>query len=148
VDRVHGLWTVQEWLVHGSTMDLTMAGGQSSPELGLVAALRHDDLPRRHERQKGSAGSLAVGSPWAERQRGELAAVESRARWWRSVCKVLRERRVGEHGVEGWWQGLPYIGSGSRGGGRRGGEQSMEVWFKGGELRGRLPGRLRGGGVG
>jgi hypothetical protein len=72
-----------------------VAGGQSSPELGLVAALRHDDLPRRHERQKGSAGSLAVGSPWAERQRGGLAAVESRARWWRSVCKVLRERRVG-----------------------------------------------------
>jgi hypothetical protein len=65
VDRVHGLWTVQEWLVHGSTMDRTVAGGQSTLELGLVAALRHDDLPRRHERQKGSAGSLAVASPWA-----------------------------------------------------------------------------------
>jgi hypothetical protein len=49
--------------------------------------------------------------------------------------------------VEGWWRGLPYIGSRRRGGGRHGGEWSAEVWFKGGELRGRLLGRGRGGGA-
>jgi hypothetical protein len=49
------------------------------------------------------------------------------------------------HGLEGWWWGLPYIGSGRRGGGWRGGERSAEVWFKGGELRGQLSGRGRGG---
>jgi hypothetical protein len=40
--------------------------------------------------------------------------VESRSRWWRSVCEELGERRVGGHGLEGWWWGLPYIGSGRR----------------------------------
>jgi hypothetical protein len=89
------LWTAQEWLVHGSTVDLTVAGGWSSLELSLVAAPGHGDLPRRHERQKGGAGTLAVGSPWAERRRGGLGAVESRAWRWRSVCEVLGERRVG-----------------------------------------------------
>jgi hypothetical protein len=49
--------------------------------------------------------------------------------------------------VEWWWLGLPYIGSGRRGGGHRGRERSAEVWFKGGELRGRLLGRGRGGGA-
>jgi hypothetical protein len=34
---------------------------------------------------------------------------------------------------------------GEEGGGWRGGEWSAEVWFKGGELRGQLPGRGRGG---
>jgi hypothetical protein len=76
-------------------MDLTVADGWSSLELGLAAALGHGDLPRRHERQKGGAGTLAVGSPWAERRRGGLGAVESRAWRWRSVCEVLGERRVG-----------------------------------------------------
>jgi hypothetical protein len=52
------------------------------------------------------------------------------------------------HGVEGWWRGLPYIGSGRRGGGQRGEERSVEVRFKGGELRGRLPWRGRGGDTG
>jgi hypothetical protein len=51
-------------------------------------------------------------------------------------------------GLESWRQGLPYIGSGGggrRGDGRRGGERSAEVRFKGGELRGLLPERGRGG---
>jgi hypothetical protein len=60
VDQVHGLWTAQEWPVHESTMDLIVAGGQSSPELGLAAAPGHG-------RQKGIAGTLAVGTPWVER---------------------------------------------------------------------------------
>jgi hypothetical protein len=50
------------------------------PELDLAAALGHGDLARRNGRQKGGAGTLVVGSPWAERRRGELAAVESRVR--------------------------------------------------------------------
>jgi hypothetical protein len=80
VDRVHGLWTAQGWLVHGSTVDLTVAGGRSSPELGLAAVSEHDGLPWRQRRQEGGTGTLAVGSPWAERQRGGLAAVESGVR--------------------------------------------------------------------
>jgi hypothetical protein len=52
--------------VHGSTVDLTVAGGQSSPKLGLVAALGHGGLPRRHGRQEGGAGTLVAGSPRAE----------------------------------------------------------------------------------
>jgi hypothetical protein len=68
VDRVHGLWTAQEWPVHGSTVDLKVAGGRSLSKLGLAAALGHGDLPRRHGRQKGGAGTLAVSSPWAERR--------------------------------------------------------------------------------
>jgi hypothetical protein len=87
-------------------------------ELDLAAAPGHGDLLRRHGRQKGGAGTLAVGSPWAERRRGGVAAVEGRAQRRRSVCKVLGERRVGWHGVEGWWLGLPYVGSGRRGEGR------------------------------
>jgi hypothetical protein len=76
------------------------------PELSLAAALGHDGLPRRHRRQEGGAGTLAVGSPWAERRRGGLAAVESRARRRCLVCEVLRERRVGGGGgVERWRQG-------------------------------------------
>jgi hypothetical protein len=51
----------------GPTVDLTVAHAQSSPELGLAAALGHGDLPRRRQRQKGGAGTLVVGSPWAER---------------------------------------------------------------------------------
>jgi hypothetical protein len=83
------------WPVHGSTVDLTMAGGRSSSELGLAGAPGHGGLPRRHRRQEGGAGTLAVGSPWAKRRQGGLAAVESRTRRWRSVCVVLGERRVG-----------------------------------------------------
>jgi hypothetical protein len=41
--------------------------------------------------------------------------------------------------------GLPYIGSGWRGGGLQGREWSAEVRFKGDELRCWLPGRGRGG---
>jgi hypothetical protein len=42
---------------------------------------------------------------------------------------------------------LPYIGSRGRGDGRRGEERSVEVRFNDDELRGRLPGRGRGGGA-
>jgi hypothetical protein len=53
----------------------------------------HDDLPRKHGRQKGGAGTLVPGSPWAKGRRGGLAAVGSKARRRRSVCEALRERR-------------------------------------------------------
>jgi hypothetical protein len=66
VDRVHGLYTAREWLVHGSTVDLTVAGGRTSSELGLAAASGHDDLPRRHGRQEGGVGTLVAGSPQTE----------------------------------------------------------------------------------
>jgi hypothetical protein len=62
---------------------------------------------------------------------------------------VRRARGLRVRGV--MWRGggeLPYIGSGRRGGGRRGGEWSTELQFKGDELRGRLLGRGRGGGSG
>jgi hypothetical protein len=61
-----------------------------------------------------------VGSSLAERQRGGLAAVESRARWRCSVCEVLR-------GEESWgvWYGEVEVGAalyrivgGGRGDGR------------------------------
>jgi hypothetical protein len=45
----------------GSTVDLTVAGGRSSPELGLAAALGHGDLLRRHERKKGRCGDPSGG---------------------------------------------------------------------------------------
>jgi hypothetical protein len=93
VDRVHGLWTARGWPVHGSTVDLTVAGGRSSLELGLAAAPGHGGLPRRHGRQEGGTGTLVVGSPWAEGRRGGLATVGSEARRRRSVCEELGERR-------------------------------------------------------
>jgi hypothetical protein len=93
VDQVHGLWTAQEWPVHGSTVDLTVTGGRSSLELGLAAAPGHSDLPQRHGKQKGGVGTLVAGSPRAKGQRGGLAAVGSEARRWRSVCEALGERR-------------------------------------------------------
>jgi hypothetical protein len=51
-----------------STVDLTVAGGRSSPELGLAAAPGHGGLPRRHGRQDGGEGTLVVGSPQAARR--------------------------------------------------------------------------------
>jgi hypothetical protein len=42
---------------------LTVAGGRSSPELSLAAALGHGGVPRRQRRQEGGAGTLVVGSP-------------------------------------------------------------------------------------
>jgi hypothetical protein len=76
------------------------AGARPSGRLG------HDGLLRRHRRQEGGAGTLAVGSSLAERQRGGLAAVESRARWRCSVCEVLR-------GEESWgvWYGEVEVGA-------------------------------------
>jgi hypothetical protein len=47
-------------------VDLTVAGGRSSPELGLAAAPRHSGLPRRHGRQEGGVRTLVAGSPRAE----------------------------------------------------------------------------------
>jgi hypothetical protein len=61
-----------------------VAGGRSSPELGLTVAQGHGGLPRRHGRQEGSTGTLVVGSPRAEGRRGGLAAMGSEARWRRS----------------------------------------------------------------
>jgi hypothetical protein len=49
-------------------VDLTVAGGRSSPELGLAAAPGHGGLPRRHGRQDGGEGTLVVGSPQAARR--------------------------------------------------------------------------------
>jgi hypothetical protein len=61
VDHVHGLSTVRGGPVHGSTVDLTVAGGRSSPELDLAAAPGHDDLPWRHGRHEGGVGTLVAG---------------------------------------------------------------------------------------
>jgi hypothetical protein len=70
--------------------------GRTSPELGLAVGPGHGDLPRRHGRQEGGAGTLVAGSPRAKGRRGGLAAVASEARWRRSVCEALRERRSRE----------------------------------------------------
>jgi hypothetical protein len=66
-----------------------VADGQSTPEVGLAAARGHGGLPQRHGRQEGGTGTLVVGSPWADRRRGGLAAVGSEARSRRSVCEAL-----------------------------------------------------------
>jgi hypothetical protein len=73
--------------------DLTLAGGRSSPELGLAAALGHDDLPQMHGRQEGGAGTLVASSPRAEGRRGGPTTVGSVARRQCSVCEALGERR-------------------------------------------------------
>jgi hypothetical protein len=67
-----------------------VVGGWSSPEVSLAAAPGHGDLPGRHGRQEGGAGTLVVGSPRAEVRRGRLAVVGSKAR-----C-VRRSGRGGE----------------------------------------------------
>jgi hypothetical protein len=74
-------------------VDLTVASGQRSLELGLAAAPGHGGLPRRYGRQEGGAGTLVAGSPRAEGWRGGLAAVgsETQRRW--SVCEMLGEMR-------------------------------------------------------
>jgi hypothetical protein len=61
VDRVHGLWTAQGWPVHGSTVDLTVAGGRSSPELGLAAASVHGDTTREGGNREEGPPVLTVG---------------------------------------------------------------------------------------
>jgi hypothetical protein len=70
-----------------------VAGGRSSPELDLVAAPGHGDLPQRHGRQEGGAGTLVAGLPRVEGWRGRLAVVGSEAWRRRSVCEALGERR-------------------------------------------------------
>jgi hypothetical protein len=52
--------------VHGSTVDPQTERGRSSPELGLAAAPGHHDLPQRHGRQAGVAGTQVAGSPQTE----------------------------------------------------------------------------------
>jgi hypothetical protein len=47
-----------------------VAGGRSSLELSLAAAPGHIDLPWRHGRQEGGAGTLVAGSPRVEGWRG------------------------------------------------------------------------------
>jgi hypothetical protein len=49
-------------------VDLTVADGRSSPELGLAAAPGRGSLLRRYERQEGDAGTPVAGSPRAEGQ--------------------------------------------------------------------------------
>jgi hypothetical protein len=46
MDRVHGLWTAQGNLVHGCTMDSTVASGQGLLEFSLAIAPGHGNLPR------------------------------------------------------------------------------------------------------
>jgi hypothetical protein len=91
VDRVHGCGPRKGGRSTGPPW--TSQGPATGAH--LADTLEHDDFLRRHWRQAGDAGTLAVGSPWAERRRGGLAAVESRARWRCSVCEVVKERRVG-----------------------------------------------------
>jgi hypothetical protein len=81
------------WPVHGFTVDLTVAGGRSSPELGLAAAPGHGGLPRRRERQEGSTGTLVAGSPRAEGRRGGPVVVGNEARRRCLVCEPFGERR-------------------------------------------------------
>jgi hypothetical protein len=75
--------------------------------------------------------------------------VESGARRRRSVCEMLGVRRV--RGVVwrgGGGAGLYRLGGGGgRGDGWQGEGRSVEVWFNGGDLRGQLSGRGRGGGA-
>jgi hypothetical protein len=65
VDRVHGLWIAQEWLVHGSTVDLTMADVWSSPELSLVATLGHDEAKGRCGDSSGGLTLVGEAVRWA-----------------------------------------------------------------------------------
>jgi hypothetical protein len=44
-------WTAQGWLVHGSTVDSTVADGRGSLELGLATAPGHGGLPRGWRRE-------------------------------------------------------------------------------------------------
>jgi hypothetical protein len=124
VDRVHGLWTAQGWPVHGSTMDLTVAGGRGSPELSLAAVPGHGGLPWRHRRQEGGTGILAVGSPWVARwasgggQRSSAAAIGVE----RLASRIGGKERSCGHGVERQRRGAFY-----RAGRRwRGGEEASE----------------------
>jgi hypothetical protein len=62
VDRVHGLWTAQGWSVHGSTMDLTVVSGRSSPELSPPVATVSEKSPRMEKH--GAGGAVMVGGRW------------------------------------------------------------------------------------
>jgi hypothetical protein len=99
------------------------------PELGLAT------VPGTAACRGGTGGKRAAREPqqWAHLGwRGGLAA----------VVLGVRDAR----GEESWgaWSGEVEAGGGH---GRRGDERSVEVRFNGGELRGRLPGRGRGGGT-
>jgi hypothetical protein len=77
-------------------VDLTVAGGRSSPELGLDTAPGHGGLPRRHGRQEGGAGTLVAGSPRAEGRRGGGNA--QCARNMRSPPTYLKLSQLHNHG--------------------------------------------------
>jgi hypothetical protein len=51
-----GRRTMQGWPVHGSTMDLTVADGRGSLELGLTVVLVRGGLPRGWQ---GEGGNIA-----------------------------------------------------------------------------------------
>jgi hypothetical protein len=60
-------WAVDRARVAGPWVHRGPHSGRR-PELGLAVALGQDDLPRRHGRQTGDAGTLVAGSPQTEGQ--------------------------------------------------------------------------------
>jgi hypothetical protein len=80
-----------------------VVSGRRSPELGLAAAPGQDDLPRRHGRQDGGAGTLVAGSPRVEGRRGRPVAVGAKlsggARHARYSGRGGEERGVGRSAV-------------------------------------------------
>jgi hypothetical protein len=57
-------------------VDLTVASGQSSPELGLATAPGHDDLPRRHGRLTSDGGAVRWTGDGGERSSAAAIGVE------------------------------------------------------------------------
>jgi hypothetical protein len=128
VDRVHKLWTAQGWPVHGSTVDLTVAGGRSSPELGLAAVSEHDGLPWRQRRQEGGhgnpSGGLTLGGEAARRASGggerssmmvigvEQLGVRIGGKERSSERSVERQRRGAFYRAGRRWRGGEEAGSG------------------------------------
>jgi hypothetical protein len=62
MDRVHGLWTVQGWPVHGSTVDLTVASGRSGARWLAVEAL---EARGRHGNPSGGLTLGREAARWA-----------------------------------------------------------------------------------
>jgi hypothetical protein len=71
VDRVHGLWTARGWPVHGSTVDLTTAGGRRahrSSRSGPLRAWRLAAEAREARGRRGEpSGGLTLGGGTARR---------------------------------------------------------------------------------
>jgi hypothetical protein len=61
VDRVHGLWTAQGWPVHGSTVDLTVVGSRSSPELSPPIAMVSEKSSRMEKLGESNDAKLTRG---------------------------------------------------------------------------------------